>query len=666
MAGDVDTIKSFLVSLGFSVDQSGQKKFVDSIASASLKVAELGVAIAATATAVVAGVAKIADQMESLYFASQRTGAAVANIQALGFAAAQMGSTADAAKGSLENLARFMRNSPGATGLIQSLGVQTQNANGQLRDTSEILQDLGKQFANMPYYRANAYAQALGIDEKTLMALRQGMGEFGDDYRDMLAKAGLDSQQAAKSSHEFMTQVRTLGAAFVILSQKVTAALSDKLGGDIKRFREGLVDNFGRISEIIEKIANGILYLADIISTLGLRAMQIIGGIIDWFNSLDDGTKKLIEGVSGLLVAWKLLNAGFLATPLGQLAALGLAIVALYDDFKVWKEGGKSLIDWSRWLPDIELAQRLLHTMGEQFTELGEIIHAVMDKRWADLGTHAARFAKLAVGGWKDVYNTIKGQIEGTPVPAPKVPPPSGTPAASPSSGIANSAFGALIARGEGDYNSVNRGARGGYKAGTENLASMTVAEVMAAQKSGKFNAAGRYQLIGSTLSDAVKAMGLKGDEKFDKETQDRIFEKYLVNNKRRAIGDFIAGRSNDIRAAINAASLEWASVADPSTGKSHYAGVANNLASISVDDMARALQASRAVARNPYAGERLALSPGESVVSASGQAPVSISQTTTIHVTGSGDPHSTAQAVAQAQGGVNQRMVRNFKTAAQ
>ena len=166
-----DVLKEFLVRLGYDVDAQGQKKFVDSVASASLKVAELGIAIAATAGAVVAGVAKIADQMETLYFASQRTGASVANIQALGFAAAQMGSTASAAAGSLENLARFMRNSPGASGLIQSLGVQTQGANGQLRDTTEILADLGKQFANMPYYRANAYAQALGIDEKTLMAL---------------------------------------------------------------------------------------------------------------------------------------------------------------------------------------------------------------------------------------------------------------------------------------------------------------------------------------------------------------------------------------------------------------------------------------------------------------------------------------------------------------
>ena len=97
MSGNAETIKEFLVSLGWKIDESGQKKFVDSIASTSLKVVELGAAVAATSAAVVAGVAKIADQMESLYFASQRTGAAVANIQALGLAAGQMGSSASTA-----------------------------------------------------------------------------------------------------------------------------------------------------------------------------------------------------------------------------------------------------------------------------------------------------------------------------------------------------------------------------------------------------------------------------------------------------------------------------------------------------------------------------------------------------------------------------------------
>lgn len=45
----------------------------------------------------------------------------------------------------------------------------------------------------------------------------------------------------------------------------------------------------------------------------------------------------------------------------------------------------------------------------------------------------------------------------------------------------------------------------------------------------------------------------------------------------------------------MKAAAKEWASVADPDTGKSYYAGVGNNKASISVDQLASALQSARA-----------------------------------------------------------------------
>jgi len=164
-----------------------------------------------------------------------------------------------------------------------------------------------------------------------------------------------------------------------------------------------------------------------------------------------------------------------------------------------------------------------------------------------------------------------------------------------PSSNVAGSDLGSLISRGEGGYSSVNRGKSGGYKSGTENLEGMTVAEVMRAQKAGAFNAAGRYQVISGTLAEAVKSLGIKGDEKFDKSTQDRIFNDYLVKVKRKDAGDYISGKSDNLDAAAKAMAKEWASVADPMTGQSFYAGTGNNKASISADEMKTALQNARA-----------------------------------------------------------------------
>lgn len=151
-----------------------------------------------------------------------------------------------------------------------------------------------------------------------------------------------------------------------------------------------------------------------------------------------------------------------------------------------------------------------------------------------------------------------------------------------------------LLSRGEGNYDSVNLGKRGGYKASTRKLENMTVSQVMQAQNNGEFNAAGRYQIIKGTLAEAANALHLSGDEKFDAALQDRILKDFILAVKRKPIGDYISGKSNDLNAALKAASKEWASVADPDTGKSYYDGVGNNKASIPVGDMANALRSAR------------------------------------------------------------------------
>jgi hypothetical protein len=52
--------------------------------------------------------------------------------------------------------------------------------------------------------------------------------------------------------------------------------------------------------------------------------------------------------ILGFIAVWKLLNLSFLATPLGMILTGLLAIIALYDDFKVWQAGGQSLLNWGK------------------------------------------------------------------------------------------------------------------------------------------------------------------------------------------------------------------------------------------------------------------------------------------------------------------------------
>ena len=367
---NAETIKDFLVSLGFQIDDAGARKFDSVVLGTTLQVVKLGAAVEATALSVVAFTAKIASGLDQLYWSSQRTGATVAGIQAIGYAASQAGSSAEAARGSLEGLARFMRNNPGSEGFLNRLGVQTRDASGNMRDMASIFTGVGQKLSNMPYYRANQYAQMLGIDENTLMAMRRGLGQFNQQYTQMAKAIGFNADQAAISSNKFMTSLRAFGQMAGMARDKIGSSLAEGLSGSIDTLRKQIVDNFPKIEQTITSGVKGILWMAEVIGRVVYRLIQAAGDIREWWNTLDKSTQQLIETLGALVLAWKLVNSAFLTSPIGRIIALGLAILSLYDDYKTWQAGGKSLIDWEKWQPGIDSAKKALDWFTDKLNKL--------------------------------------------------------------------------------------------------------------------------------------------------------------------------------------------------------------------------------------------------------------------------------------------------------
>ena len=206
---NAETIKDFLVSLGFSVDDAGAKKFGSVLAGTTANAIKMGLAVEGAALSVVAFTAKIASGLDNLYWASQRTGATVQGIQSIGYAVSQVGGSVDAARSSLESLSRFIRNNPGAEGFLNRLGVQTRDASGNMRDMAAIFTGVGQKLGSMPYYRANQYAQMLGIDENTLIGYcGRGVGIQRSVFR--MVKRRINADQAALSSNRVFFCLWTL------------------------------------------------------------------------------------------------------------------------------------------------------------------------------------------------------------------------------------------------------------------------------------------------------------------------------------------------------------------------------------------------------------------------------------------------------------------------
>lgn len=124
-----------------------------------------------------------------------------------------------------------------------------------------------------------------------------------------------------------------------------------------------------------------------------------------------------------------------------------------------------------------------------------------------------------------------------------------------------------LIASKEGSYNSVNRGEAGDSPGGAakyfgKNLTDMSVDEVMNLQGQEKLYAAGKYQIVPTTMEDFVARGGVSRNDMFNEATQEK-FPKYVVHTKRPEVGNYLNGKGS-LEDALIGLSAEFASIGVP------------------------------------------------------------------------------------------------------
>lgn len=150
----------------------------------------------------------------------------------------------------------------------------------------------------------------------------------------------------------------------------------------------------------------------------------------------------------GVLKGFQILT--FLTSPIGMILALGTAIGLLYDDYKTWKEGGESFIEWDKWEPVITsatdsiislkdnvlvLVDAFAKLLGIDFTtwtlkgELEDLSKNMQDlvymgQQLADIlnGLAEFDFAKVKQAGinlWNQGKDTTPGATPPPPTPGP-------------------------------------------------------------------------------------------------------------------------------------------------------------------------------------------------------------------------------------------------------
>lgn len=288
-----DTIKEFLVSLGYKIDEPSQNKFRKGVSDATDLAFKLGKAAIGAGDAVAAFVLATAREMDKLYFASQRTGASAAAIQDFGLSIKNMGGSVEGAVGSMENLGRFIRTNPGAEALLTGVGVKPEN----LSDMSKVMEDLSTSFRNMPVYLAEAYAAMLGIDEATMLAMRSGE-KLGETYKTIYKNLGVDADKATEGLHELNKAMNEFVGGTQALTTGWVSKFSDEVLGLINRLKLGneAMAHFTGTKSMTEGFApQASIYVNDKIRR-GLQSAKNFS-ISDFFSEVYDNS--LIGKLSG-------------------------------------------------------------------------------------------------------------------------------------------------------------------------------------------------------------------------------------------------------------------------------------------------------------------------------------------------------------------------------
>ena len=194
--------------------------------------------------------------------------------------------------------------------------------------------------------------------------------------------AGVNITQAVVGAVRFNMALTKTQYAIKAIYSSVAVKFFPLLTKQMDTFRNTLYKNLPKIEAVLGKFISFLFKAFDWTTQLGMRAWSILSRLYDFFVKLHDATNGWSTVILGVVAAWKLLNLSFLATPLGMLLAGLVGILALFDDFKTWQEGGESLFDWSSFVPVINAVEDALSSVWDVlkdiFATLGQVAQAIM------------------------------------------------------------------------------------------------------------------------------------------------------------------------------------------------------------------------------------------------------------------------------------------------
>lgn len=325
---DREVIQEFLASLGFQVDQVGLKKFTTALLSTTKLAGKTSATILGIVAASEAMVQQFSNKMERFYYASRRTKASVENLQALEFAARQVGLSSEDASSAIEGFARNLRTQPGLMGLLKNLGVKAEG-----KDRVVVLNELVQRLAKMPHFVGTQFAEQFGMDEKTFFHMKEFLPLFlkaQETRKEMQRKSGVDPEKAAAAAVEYNRILEGLWEKVILVKDAIAIQLLPQfkqlmayldstalpkvleLAGAFSLMVEDLSNlgsleiDFNEVPEVVNDVLEAMLAIKDLVTT-AWKGEGPAGGL---FSVIKEQAGGSISTIAKLAQAMALLAQG--------------------------------------------------------------------------------------------------------------------------------------------------------------------------------------------------------------------------------------------------------------------------------------------------------------------------------------------------------------------
>lgn len=285
-----------------------------------------------TVTAVLDGVKASIDRLDNISKTSQRVGIAAETLQELAYAGDLSDVSLESLATSAKKLSVFMLEAAGGgkdqAAIFKALGIEVKNADGSIRDTTDVMGDLADQFAALedgPVKTALA-VKVFGKAGADLIPLLNGGKKAFQDSAEEARKFGLVvGGDVAKQAEAFNDNLTRLGKitegtfnqistsvlpVLVEFSNAMVAAASDteSVNGEAQRLAKN-----GTLFEWAKSVAIGFTYIMDgaegvvrVIKAVGLSVGALVASNVVAISGIGEAMSRVLKGdFSGALGALK-------------------------------------------------------------------------------------------------------------------------------------------------------------------------------------------------------------------------------------------------------------------------------------------------------------------------------------------------------------------------